>query len=396
LRLLHVFAGPFPSSQGTQVLVGQTVDLLAEAGREAHLLTYAHGARSAGDAAPGDAAGRVRHHRIPDLPRFRNLRSGPSCKKIALDLSLALKVRRLLRVIAPDVVHAHHYEALFACRIADPAGCVPLVFHAHALFEPELAGYLPALPAPLIARLGGALDRRLPPLADHTIALGDHLRDALVRAGLPASRITTIPPPFLAPRFMGDTPGHEQSAASDRLELHYSGNLDAYQEAERLLDALAALAPDIRASVVLSVTTSSDPAWIRDEARRRGLERDVRFEEHCSGRAAWRRLLQSDAVLIPRTGAGGYPIKLVNALGAGKPIVVDRRVAPQLAHEREALVVDWREPSEAADAIERLVREPALRKKLSAGASEAAATLHDPGAFTDRLIAVYEHLLSNR
>ena len=68
--ILHVACLPFPSYQGTQAALAAMLEASVATGQPAHLLTYTHAAYEF--EAPYEV------HRIPDFPKVRSLRSGPS------------------------------------------------------------------------------------------------------------------------------------------------------------------------------------------------------------------------------------------------------------------------------------------------------------------------------
>lgn len=377
MRLLHVFAGPFPTVQGTQALVGQTCRLLARAGHEVHLLTYAHGSFEP----PDDFA----VHRVSDWPRFRSERSGPALQRPALDVSLAFASRRLARRIAPQVIHAHHYEALAAVSLAHLR---PRVFHLHALLGPELPQYLPPYLRTTASLAGGLADRTLPRLADRVAVVSGGIRDRLATTGIDASRIHLVRPAAETPPAAVPSRRH----AGRRLRAVYVGNLDAYQGFDALFSGLREIDWGIRSRLRVEVVTASDAQRFLLDVRRAGLEDVVRVVPHGAVEQAWSRLLGGDIVLVPRHSPGGAPIKLVNALVAGKPVLADRRLAGELGHGDEAWIVDMREPQDVASGLERLISDPALRARLSEGAKRAAARLHDPADCTAALESIYDEL----
>jgi len=377
MRLLHVFAGPFPTYQGTQALVSQTCRLLSRAGHEVHLLTYAHG-----DHAP-EAGYAI--HRIGDWPRFRSVRSGPAPQRPALDLALAGAVRRLTRELQPGAIHAHHYEALAAARLA---GARPLVFHLHALLGPELPQYLPRylrVPAAVAGRL---VDRAMPRLANRIVVVSEAIRDRLARAGFDMGRVRLIRPAAEPP----DVTPPIRRGTGRRVRATYVGNLDDYQGLDALFDGLGALDWRARSTLRIEIVTASDPAPLRLRIRRLGLEDMVRVSPHGTFEQAWFRLLAADVALVPRHLPGGVPIKLTNALAAGKPVLMDRRLAGELVHGLEAWIVDMRDPSSVATGLKRLAADELLRRRLAEGAAAAARRLHDPALITAALESVYVDL----
>jgi len=146
--ILHVACLPFPSYQGTQAALAAMLEASAATGEPTHLLTYAQAAYEL------DAPYEV--HRIPDFPKVRSLRSGPSWGKIGLDARCIVEVRRLARRLQPKAIVAHHIEAALAALAAQAA---PVYYVAHTSLARELPVYFPSLPASFVS---GVSERVLP------------------------------------------------------------------------------------------------------------------------------------------------------------------------------------------------------------------------------------------
>ena len=95
-RTLHVAALPFPSPQGTQAAIASMLRALREAGEDARLLTYAHGAHTA-EPPPFEVL------RAPEGRPYRSLRSGPSLRKLAADLAQAKGLERATHANQPTI-----------------------------------------------------------------------------------------------------------------------------------------------------------------------------------------------------------------------------------------------------------------------------------------------------
>jgi glycosyltransferase involved in cell wall biosynthesis len=352
-----VAALPFPSPQGTQVLIGEIAEGLAARGHEVHLLCYGWGseARDHGFVV----------HRIANVGAHHPLRSGPSWQKLVLDGLVAGKTRRLVRRIRPDVVLAHGHEAL-AAVVGPPRVRPPVVYHAHTRMGPELPTYFtgPALRA-VAARAGRALDVMLPPRADAVVAVSPALAAELGGVYVPPA--LRLPPRPTAPR----EPGH----------LVYVGNLDRYQGLEALLDALAALP-----AATLTVASASAPGPVAAAATARGVADRVRFVPHADLAAVRALLAKAAVVVVPRAMPTGFPIKLLEAMAAAAPLVVSRRAAHGLTDGREARVVD---DAEMAPAIAALLSDPDAAREMGRRARAHVETEHAP----DRAAAILEAVL---
>ncbi|MCP4199468.1 MAG: glycosyltransferase family 4 protein [Proteobacteria bacterium] len=382
MKLLHLFAGPFPTVQGTQALIRQTCGLLQGAGHEVHLACYAHPA--------GNADTPFETHRIPDWPVFKSERSGPCGRKLLLDLSLARTVSRLIKELKPDLLHAHHYEALVAAKLADPTGRLPLVFHMHALFEPELPTYLPDFLGYPAGWAGRVIDDVLPCLADGIAAVDISIVEHLKTIGFKDDNVALVRPPAIPPSTsIRCTTGRQQ----EKTKAVYIGNLDPYQGLDNLLTGLEKLDAHLKTRLTVDIVTASDPSELLNDIKDRKLDDLVRVVPHNSPAEAWEHLLAADFTVIPRTLRGGAPIKLINALGAGRPTLVDNAFGKELQNGRETYPVDMKNPSNVAEAIKRLIDDAKLRKTLSHGALQAADRLFDPQKSLTALEQLYEKVL---
>jgi len=357
LRILAVAALPFPSPQGTQVLIGEIAEGLTARGHEVHLLCYGWGSD---DRRHGFAL-----HRIANVGAHRSLRSGPSFQKVVLDGLVARDARRLVRRLRPDVVLAHGHEALAAVTLP-PRVRAPVVYHAHTRMGPELPTYFEAAATRAVAGLGGrTLDALLPPRADAVVAVSATLASELGGVHVPAA--LRLPPCPTLPR----EPGH----------LVYVGNLDHYQGLGALLDALASL-PQAH----LTVVSASSPGPLAAAATTRGVAARVRFLPHGELAGVRALLARAAVVVVPRALATGFPVKLLEAMAAAAPLVVSRRAAHGLTDGREARVVD---DVDLAPAIAELLADPARAHRLGLAARAHVEAAHAP----DQAAAILETVL---
>ncbi len=290
-------AFPFPSDQGSQLLLAGTTRALVEAGHHVEIAAYAHGA---GLMPAG--LGETPVHRAPGVPGYRRMRSGPDVVKPVLDLRLARVVAEVLRDRPFDVVHAHNHEALLSCVVARSATRTrhfpALVYGQHTLMAEELPSYsrLPGLRA-----LGHALDR-LPRLADGAVALS--ARGALALGPLGAA---VIPPGLFASDFAGVQPRRPNSGRW----LVYAGTPDAFQGLGGLAAAMEAL-PGWHLLLV-------GPAWTA-RAARRVWHAAVPVSARWPSARDW--IAGADVAIVPRETCAGFPMKLLNYSALGLRTVV--------------------------------------------------------------------------
>ncbi|MEM9189699.1 MAG: glycosyltransferase [Myxococcota bacterium] len=301
--MLHVAALPFPTHQGTQAALHQMLEAEIESGSDAALLTYDEGQFAIEARYPRYLAGRPL--------RRSQFRSGPSLTKLRQDVALG---RALHRRAEGQVVVAHHVEAAL-CALLDR---VPdWVFFAHTSLTSELPGYrLWGVDRPwLWEALGGTLDGVLCKRAPRVVAVVPALVEELSAS---ADRpVDYVPVPW-PERLLGKPVG----GAREKLRipesvpvLGYSGNLDAYQGWEDLLEVLVLLP-----SAFLVVHTASDTCPLLERAVSGGVGTRVRVlpMKGEGTRKQWAAV--TDVALVPRRLPGGVPIKLLDALARGLPV----------------------------------------------------------------------------
>ena len=358
-RIAMVGACPYPAPQGSQVLLQDTALALQARGHEVHLVVYAYGV------APDDTGLSI--HRAAPVPGARRIAAGPSPLKPLLDLALLKTLRRVIRQKQIDLVHAHNYEALIVALAARKR---PIIYHAHNLMRDELPYFIPQSGA-----FGGWLDRTFPRRADGVIAPHARLASALMRDGCDPKRIAVIPPPIDVHAF---TSGEVSEECPPVI---YTGNLDPYQNLPLLMRAMERVQKRLPQARLI-VASAQKPAFKRAESI---LTPD--FE-------TLRRVLARDAVVAcPRVSWSGYPIKLLNAMAAGKAVVACESAAPPIVHEHNGLLVPDNDEAAFADALVRLLQDHTLRRTLGQAARQTVIEQHASAAIAARIEEAYANAL---
>jgi glycosyltransferase involved in cell wall biosynthesis len=357
LRVAMIAACPFPWPRGTPIRIHRIAEAMARRGHAVHVVTYHLGQDLA------DPPFTV--HRIRDVPLYRRTSPGPTVRKLfLLDPMLAGLLRRLHQELRFDIVHAHHYEGLLVASHAIRG--TPIVYDAHTLLASELPTYRLALPRRLVRALAPLLDRYLPRRADRIIAVSETIRHALTTLGASApERIHVIPSGVEWERFpaeRGITPGGPT--------VIFAGNLAPYQGVDLMLEAFARLHAR-RSDARLMIVTDSPFTPFEPLAQRLGVRAavDVRratFPEQPA-------LLAAATVAInPRVQCDGIPQKLLNYMAAGLPVASFESSAGPLRHEVTGLSVPDGNTAAMADALDRLLSDRALARRLGDAARDLA------------------------
>ena len=381
-RIAVVAACPFPSLRGSQVLVREIAEGLAQAGHAVHVVTYP----TAQHLVPVE---RIAIHRARKLAGLWTARPF-GWQKLVLDVLLCWTLLQVVRRQRIDIVHAHNVEApLLAFAVRWLTG-VPVVYHAHNALADELPRYFRGAAARrLAACLGGGLDRVLARGADAVIALSDRLGAYLAVRGA-AGRVSVIPP--AAPRLAAlDRDG----AAAGPLMM-YGGNLDPYQDLDCLLEGFHRLrAVEPRARLVLVTHRAAHP---RTASRAAALceQPGVAVEQVNSFGAASRALARADVLVCPRGSWSGFPIKVLNYMALGRPVVHARASAHAIEDGVDGLLFDDGDASALARAALRLMRDPALAAQLGRQARATARERFNAIRLLNNIVQVYEHIIEGR
>ncbi len=327
LTVVVVAACPFPQPRGTPVRIQRIAEALADRGHRVHVVAYPYG--------KGQVAASVAVHRGPGWGRPADDRPGPSARKlVVLDPLLTITLARTLRRLRPDVIHAHHAEGLLAAVAARLGMRVPIVYDAHTLIASELPSYQIGLPRGLKRSVGEHLDRVFPALCEHIVGVTQTICDWFVdEAGVPANRVSLVT--------NGVEFRHFQACSAPRTDtptIVFAGNLGPYQGIDLLVRACRQVL-DRRPDARLLIISGSSFAPYEALARELGvLDRiDVRAADFETLPAL---LAEADVAVNPRPNCAGIPLKLLNYLAAGRPVVSFANSAPGLRHGETAWLVE--------------------------------------------------------
>ncbi len=379
MRIAMVAACPFPWPRGTPIRIHRMAEALGRRGHDVHVVTYHLGGRI--------PTPHMSVHRIDGPSWYRRTAPGPSFAKLALlDPLLTLKLRRLLKAHAFDVIHAHHYEGLLSALFARVRRKPPLVFDSHTLLETELPHYGSSLGASFRRFAGRALDRDLPPRADHIIAVSDDIRAHLKDTGhLRLDRITVVSNGVEIDHFRSaptEPPGADT--------LTFAGNFAPYQRIDLLLESFARVRLGNPAARLQLLSADNLIPFIA-LCRRLNIEdyvevREVDFQQLPA------ELSRATVLANPRVECSGVPQKLLNYMASGTPTVSFASSAKLLEHERSGLIVPDGDVRAFADAVLRLMGDAGLRRRLGQHAQEVIARDYSWDQVAVRVEQVYARI----
>jgi 1,2-diacylglycerol 3-alpha-glucosyltransferase len=372
LNIAMVVASPFPANHGTPAGIKETAQAIANKGHRVHIVTYHFGA--------GNAPKNVEIHRIADLGFGQKLVVGPTWQKPLLDLLMVATLCRVIRQEGIDLIHAHNYEGALIGYVAKALTRRRLIYNAVNTMSDELPTYNFLRPKFLATWLAGFLDRWVPRLPDRIIAISEELGCFLQTQGISPERVHVIPLGIDMSAFQENADGErarlrERFGIGGKPLVMYTGILDRFQRLDYLLQAMR-LVVDTMANaqllVVANVATIQDLQACQAMIHECGLDGHVTIVTNRSFEEIPLFLAAADVTVVPRPHCPGFPVKLLNYMAAGKPIVVFAGSAKGLQHLQHAFVAaddDWQE---LALGLLTLLQDPALAKTLGQNARQWA------------------------
>ena len=387
MRILLIAPQPFFAQRGTPINVRQMAQTLCEAGHEVHLATYPMGE-------PVSIPGLVIHRALP-IPGVRTVPIGFSWRKVALDVSLALRVWPLIAARRFDVVHAVEESVFFALPAARLRG-IPVIYDLDSWMSDQLA-YGGRVKNHTILTLLRWMERRALHRASLAITVSASLSDA-VRSMEPNVRVAQIEDCPLeealrAPDLSSVALLRERFAIEQRKAIVYTGNLESYQGIELLLDAFALVAR-ARADAVL-VLVGGSPAQI-DATRARAASLGVGERVVLTGQRPASEMPEwmgmGDVLVSPRIHGGNTPLKLFSYMWSAVPIVATDLPTHTQVLDASTAVLRAAAPDAMASGLLAVLDDPVRFAPIGTAARARVMRDYSREAFSRKLLAAYDSI----
>jgi glycosyltransferase involved in cell wall biosynthesis len=232
------------------------------------------------------------------------------------------------------------------------------------------------------------LDRQLPRRADACIAVTPQIVEFIEQMGTAVDTWTIFPAIDLT---QFDRPAAANQGA--RPQLLYAGNLDEYQNLSFVLRCFQSVLSQ-RSDCHLSIVTHSSPRHLTRAAAGLGLDEGLSIIHLDSFETMKAHLFRCHLTLCPRVSPYGFPIKLLNYLAAGKPVIACRSSAQGLTHMVDGWVVEDNDLTAFTGAIMTLIEDEKLRKRLSQNARRTAEEKFSWENSAERYEEVYQATLN--
>jgi phosphatidylinositol alpha-mannosyltransferase len=308
-----------------------------------------------------------------------------------LDLAAAARVRALARRWRADVIHTHQVRNTLLGRLVSVSGGPPVVTHVHSPAFRESTDTLRNV-------VTGSVDRLLAGRTRRFIAVSHSLAAEMGRLGIGPRRVTVVPNGIPVP-----DAATEASRAALRAELRLPAgepligmvaNFRPRKGTEVLIEAVGQLArAGTPARLVLVGEAFRDgtrdyAAELAALAAARGIGDRVTFTGF---RADPERIIAGlDTLVLPSRFGEGLPMVLLEAMGAGVPVVTTpvEGIVEVVDDGRNALLVPPDDATALAHALRELVSDPARRSALRAAGRDTVIDRYT----ADRMAAGFERV----
>ena len=296
------------------------------------------------------------------------------------DLLGLIELVRLCRRLQPDIVHAHSSKAGALGRLAAAIAGVPIrVFTVHGWSFAAYGG--------LAGHLYLWVERRLERLTTSVVCVARSARELGTAAGACRAERTVVIPNAVDVESFASVRPH---AGPPRIVS--IGRLAFPKDFSTLVEALADARGEWRASFV-----GEGPlrAAIAEEVCSRGLESRI---ELLGTRGDVPELLASADVFVLSSRSEGFPVSILEAMAVGLPVVATDvgGVAEAVLDGETGLLVPPGDGRALSAALERLLRDDALRRRLGDAGRERALREFDVPSFRQAHLELYRRELARR
>lgn len=303
-------------------------------------------------------------------------------------------VAQMAAALQPDLFHVHEPDLLGP--VLARAGSRPVIYDVHESFLDILneTDWVPRWGRPLVRFAWDHWERRLVRRCAGVIAVTEPIAQRYARLHKNVRVVANYP----------DWQGHDALPPVERdgTTCVMAGSLTPSRGLPEIFRALALLKQrglHIRLALAGGVLSDDYLVSLWNEAERLGVRQQVEYHGILSKEKALLFQQKADIGLVTYLPFGnckvGLPAKLVECMALGVPVVCsDFPVFREVAGNGSGILVDPTKPEQIADAIEALVRDPDLARRMGEAGKRAVSERFNWNAECSKLLRLYHEILS--
>ena len=383
-RVLIVAPQPFYQDRGTPICVRQVIDALLQLDYDVDILTY-----PVGGGLPGRTA---RLFRSSNPFRISHVPVGFSFRKLLLDSTLFLHLRRMLRSGEYHAVHAVE-EAAFPAAYWGRKYGVPMIYDMHSSMAEQMSD-LPIFRNGLARSAFRRMERWLVEKASRVISsagLAMRVRELAPQARVKEWEFSAEFPP--ADEGEVRQLRTELAIEPDQKVVLYSGTFERYQGLNLLLKAVPQVLAEVPDAVFVLVGVDGEHAAARIEKIAHEIPgHRLRLVPRQPREKIPTFFAMAEVLVSPRVYGGNLPLKVFDYLAAGRPIVAtDIPSHRSVLNEDRAILVAPEAPA-LARAIVRVLRHPEIARQMAEAGKEFATRRLAWGRFVGSVAELYRSI----
>jgi glycosyltransferase involved in cell wall biosynthesis len=385
LKIAMVAACPFPYPRGTPIRILRMAETIAELGCDVHVITYHLGQKV--------KSINFTIHRIPNFAFYKKVSPGPSyLKLLILNPFLTFNLTRLHWKYRFDIIHAHHFEGLMTSWPIRLFGNTPIVFDAHTLLQTELHHYNLYLNKSLLKKLGKILDRYLPKAADYVISVSEQIHSQLIKDAKISPEVVSKILNGIELENFSKIRSTRKFDGSDEIIIGFSGNFACYQGIDIMIESISLIKKTYPKIKLYIYSNDSIESYFPLICRLNLSNRIKVFPTNFQVLPI--QLSKADILLNPRPDGAGIPMKLINYMAVGKPIVSFAGSDQIIQHGKTGWVVRNKSPQSFSAGISYLLNNRELAEEMGINARNYIRQNFSWHLRGKEIIKIYQKLLS--
>jgi glycosyltransferase involved in cell wall biosynthesis len=384
MKILMIAPECFLLPRGTPLSILQRLRALSIHGHQIDLITYPFGEDVN---LPG-----LTIHRIRKLPGLREVKVGPSWKKIILDLLVFFKVVSFLRQKDYDLVYSHEEAAYFGSFLARFCG-VRHLYDMHSSLPQQLSNFDFCNIAPIVGTFRW-LEKQAVSRSDTILVVYPQLQDH-INALAPRKRVFLIENTDDLSKLDREEKKTETLRTTyninGRKVVVYTGSFEPYQGLDLLLESARLVVEENKQVLFLCIGGSNrEREKFQKLIHARQLDSYFILLGIIPVDEVPAHLELADILVSPRTKGTNTPLKIYSYLRAGRAIVATNLPTHvQVLNPRVALLTDPT-PQAFAEGLVRALDNPELRQSLGQGAMKLAAEKYGYSTFLENIRAALD------